>query len=116
MSLLTLIGFGTAYAADAAPATSTAGGLISLLPMLVIFVVLIFFMMRPQMKRAKEHRKLIDQLSAGDEIITAGGLAGKIVKMHDSFVTMAVAKGIEITMQKNSISQVLPKGTLDSLK
>lgn len=117
MSLLSLLGVSSAYATTAAQhQSSTTAGLISFLPMILIFIVLIFFMMRPQMKRAKEHRKLTENLSIGDEIITSGGILGRVTKLRDGFLSISVAKEIEITVQKNSISQVLPKGTLDSLK
>lgn len=116
MSILSILGISDAYAATAgAAAPAHSGSLLSLLPMLLIFAVLIFFMMRPQMKRAKEHKALMANLSIGDEIVTAGGIVGRLTKLRDNYVSIAIAKGIEITMQKASISTVLPKGTIDSL-
>lgn len=115
MSLFTLFGISNAYAATAAPAPSTTGGLISFLPMILIFVLFIFLMMRPQMKRAKEHRALISALSLGDEVLTTGGMLGKISKLQDNFVVLSLGKELDIMLQKNAIAQVLPKGTMDSL-
>ena len=72
--------------------------------------------MRPQMKRAKEHRALISSLATGDEVVTAGGMLATVTKLQDNFVVLAVGKDMEIILQRNSISQVLPKGTIDSIK
>jgi preprotein translocase subunit YajC len=116
MSILDLFGITNAYAAGTAAAPTTAGSLLSFLPMLLVFVVLIFFMMRPQMKRAKEHRALISALAVNDEVITAGGMLGTVAKLFDNFVVLKISNDVEITLQRNSISQVLPKGTIDSIK
>ena len=99
-----------AYAQAAAPA---AGGdmLMSLLPLLMIFVVFYFLLIRPQTKRAKEHREMIGKLAAGDEVVTNGGLLGRINEVGDSFVTLQVAHGVAIQVQKFQIAQLLPKGT-----
>ncbi len=120
MSLLNLIGISDAVAATSASTAhhqSTAAGLLSMLPMLIIFVLVFYFLLvRPQQKRAKEQRNLMEQLAIGDEIVTAGGILGRISKLRDNFVVLTVAKGVEITMQKSSISSHLPKGTIDSME
>ncbi|MEY4711450.1 MAG: hypothetical protein RIS88_900 [Pseudomonadota bacterium] len=101
--------------AQAAPAP--AGGdmmssLTSMLPLLLMFVVLYFVMIRPQMKRQKEHKAMLEALVKGDEVATAGGLLGRISKLGDTYVGVEVANGIEIQLQRSAIVQVLPKGTL----
>jgi preprotein translocase subunit YajC len=80
--------------------------------MVLIFVVMYFIMIRPQMKRAKEHKSLLAALAKGDEVITAGGIAGRITQVQDNFVKVAISDGVEVTVQKGSIGTVLPKGTL----
>lgn len=80
--------------------------------MILVFVVGFFFMVRPQMKKQKELRNLLDNLSAGDEVITAGGLMGKVSRIKDGNVELQVAKDVEILMQKSAVTQVLPKGTI----
>lgn len=82
------------------------------LPMILVFVVGFFFMVRPQMKKQKELRNLLDNLAAGDEVITAGGLMGKVSRIKDGNVELQVAKDVEILMQKSAVTQVLPKGTI----
>lgn len=107
----------SAYA-QAAPAPAPAAGgdmmssLTGMLPLVLMFVVLYFVMIRPQMKRQKEHKAMIEALVKGDEIVTAGGVAGKISKLGDSYIGLEVAEGVEIQLQRSAISQVLPKGTL----
>jgi preprotein translocase subunit YajC len=107
-----------AYAQAAAGAT-TSDSLMGLLPIVIMFVILWFLMIRPQMKKAKEHQKMVGELQKGDEIVTQGGVAGRIVKVGESFMTLEVAEGkdgpIEIVVQKNAIGALLPKGTLKSL-
>ena len=83
-----------------------------MLPLLLMFVVLYFLMIRPQMKKAKEHKAMVDAVAAGDEVITNGGIAGKIASVGENFVKVEVANGVEITVQKPAIAAVLPKGTL----
>lgn len=91
-------------------------GNFSLLLMLVIFLAFIYFTVwRPQSKRAKEHQSLLDSLAKGDEVVTAGGLVGKVVKISQTYIVLAVADNVEITMQKSSIANVLPKGTMKSV-
>ena len=114
MSLLSLIGITSAYAA--APAPTTQGSLMSLLPMLIIFVgVAYFLIIRPQAKRAKEQKKLMSDLSIGDEVMTAGGIVGRIEKLNDGFIRLSLGT-TEITIQKSSIANILPKGTLESMQ
>ncbi|MBP6535002.1 MAG: preprotein translocase subunit YajC [Arenimonas sp.] len=111
MSLLDLII--SPAAAQAAPAQQ--GSPISLLVMMVLFFAVFYFMaIRPQMKRAKEHRALLSGLSKGDEVLTNGGVAGRIEDLGESFVTVEIADGVKVKVQKNAISAVLPKGSLKS--
>ena len=104
-----------AHAQTAAAATDPTGGLMQLLPMILMFVVLWFLMVRPQMKKAKEHKALLAQLAKGDEVVTQGGILGRIVKVDESYVTVEIANGTEVVVQKPAIGLVLPKGTLKSL-
>jgi preprotein translocase subunit YajC len=100
-------------AAQAAPAAQ--GNPMSLIIMMVLFFAVFYFMaIRPQMKRAKEHRALLSGLSKGDEVITNGGLAGRVVDLTDSFVGLEISDGVFVKIQKNAINAVLPKGTLKS--
>jgi len=88
------------------------GGLLSFLPLILIFIVFYFLLIRPQMKRAKEHRKLVAELSVGDEVVTNGGLLGRLTKVGESFVTMELADNVQIKVQRHAISSVMPKGTI----
>ena len=101
----------SAYAQDAAPA---GGGLMGFLPLILIFVVFYFMLIRPQMKRAKEHRRLVSALEKGDEVVTNGGLLGKITNVSDSFVTLELADNVEIKLQRHAVASVMPKGTIKS--
>lgn len=100
-----------AQAAGAAPESS----MMSFLPLLLMFVVLYFVMIRPQMKRQKEQKSMIDALAKGDEVVTAGGIVGKVNKVSDAFVTIEVSNGTEMHVQKNAITTLLPKGTIKSI-
>jgi preprotein translocase subunit YajC len=113
MSLLDILVSPAAAQAAAAPAGGP--GLLSFLPMLAIFAIFWFLMIRPQMKRAKEHRELVAKLQKGDEVITSGGLAGRIDDLGDSFVSVEVADKVSIKVQRGAITAVLPKGTLKSV-
>ena len=84
----------------------------SMLPLVLMFVVLYFVMIRPQMKRQKEHRAMIDALAKGDEVATAGGLLGKVTKMGDGYLTVEIANGVEVQLQRSAVVQVLPKGAV----
>jgi len=86
--------------------------LMSMLPLLLMFAVLYFVMIRPQMKKQKEHRAMVDALAKGDEIVTAGGLLGKVSKIGDAYLSVELASGVEVQMQRQAVVQVLPKGTL----
>ena len=103
-----------AYAQTAA-AAGPMDSVMQFLPIILMFAVLYFLMVRPQMKKAKEHKSLLESLAKGDEVVTQGGLAGRITKVGDDFVTIAIADNVEIQMQKAAISLVLPKGTLKNL-
>jgi len=100
--------------AQTAPAASggTESSLMSLLPLVLMFVVLYFIMIRPQMKRQKEHKALIEALAKGDEVVTAGGMLGKVSKLGESYVHVEVSNGVEVQIQRTAVVQVLPKGTL----
>ena len=100
--------------AQSAPAAAAGGAestLLSLLPLVLMFVVLYFIMIRPQMKRQKEHKAMLDALAKGDEVVVGGGVVGRISKLGDSLVHVEIAEGVEIQVQRPSIVQVLPKGT-----
>ena len=86
--------------------------LMSMLPLVLMFVVLYFVMIRPQMKKQKEHRAMIDALAKGDEVVTAGGLLGKVAKLGDSNLGLEVANGVEVQIQRSAVVQVLPKGSI----
>ncbi|MBX3622095.1 MAG: preprotein translocase subunit YajC [Rhizobacter sp.] len=95
----------------AAAAESPFGGITGMLPIILMFVVLYFVMIRPQMKRQKEHKAMIDALAKGDEVVVAGGVLGRVSKLGDSFVHVEVANNVEIQVQRSAVVQVLPKGT-----
>lgn len=102
-----------AYAqAAAAPAEP---GLFGFLPIILMFVLLYFLMIRPQMKRQKEHKAMVEALGKGDEVVTAGGVVGKITKVGEVYVTVEVANGTELTLQKTAVATLLPKGTIKTL-
>jgi preprotein translocase subunit YajC len=97
-----------------APAAAPAGGssLMSMLPLVLMFVVLYFVMIRPQMKKQKEHKAMIDAIAKGDEVVTTGGLLGKISKVGDTYLSVELATGVEVQCQRSAVIQVLPKGTV----
>jgi preprotein translocase subunit YajC len=101
--------------AQAAGAADPTGGIMGLLPIVLMFVVLWFLMIRPQMKRAKEHKSMVEALAKGDEVVTQGGVAGRIVKVSDNFITVELAPNVEVAVQRQAVSTVLPKGTLKAL-
>ncbi|MDD2808370.1 preprotein translocase subunit YajC [Rhodoferax sp.] len=103
--------------AQTAPAAAAAGGdlqssLMGMLPLVLMFVVLYFVMIRPQMKKAKEHKAMIDALAKGDEVATAGGVLGKVSKLGDTYVHIEIANGVEVMLQRSAVVQVLPKGSI----
>ena len=102
--------------AQAAPAASIGGDMqssfMSLLPLVLMFVVLYFVMIRPQMKRQREHKTMVEALAKGDEVATAGGLIGKVTKLGDHYLGVELAPGVEVQVQRSAVTQVLPKGSL----
>ena len=102
----------TAYAQTAAAGGDMQSSLMSILPLVLMFVVSYFVMIRPQMKKQKEHRAMIEALAKGDEIVTAGGMLGKVTKLGEAYISVEVTSGVEVQMQRSTVVQVLPKGTL----
>ncbi len=102
--------------AQTAPAAAAGGdmqsSLMSMLPLVLMFVVLYFVMIRPQMKKQKEHRAMIDALAKGDEVVTSGGMLGKVTKLSETQMSLEVANNVEIQVQRSAVVQVLPKGTI----
>jgi len=101
--------------AQAPAAGAGDAGLIGFLPIVLMFVLLYFLMIRPQMKRQKEQKSMIEALQKGDEVVTAGGVAGKITKLGDTYLSLEVAPGTEISVQKAAVQTLLPKGTLKAI-
>lgn len=101
--------------AQGAGASDPMGGLMGLLPIILMFVVLWFLMIRPQMKRAKEHKEMVEKLAKGDEIVTQGGMAGRITKVGENYVHLEISENTEVAVQKQAVSTILPKGSLKSL-
>ncbi len=101
----------SAHAQGASPAADPFG---FLLPMLVIFGAFYFLLIRPQQKRQKAHAALVSELASGDEILTSGGILGKVTAVSEHYVSVKIAKDVEVKIQKSSVSQVVPKGTLDA--
>jgi preprotein translocase subunit YajC len=104
-----------AQAAGTAADAGMMGNLTTFAPLVLMFVVMYFLMIRPQQKRAKEQKSMMDALAKGDEVITAGGILAKVAKVSDTYVTVEIAANTEIVVQKSSITTLLPKGTLKSL-
>ncbi|NMG14589.1 preprotein translocase subunit YajC [Aromatoleum bremense] len=101
--------------AQAAPAGDPTGGLMGMLPLILMFIVLWFLMIRPQMKRAKEHKAMVAAIAKGDEIVTQGGVAGRVTQVGENFLHVEVADNVNIIVQAQSVTNVLPKGTLKTL-
>ncbi|WP_316151443.1 preprotein translocase subunit YajC [Cupriavidus sp. BIC8F] len=101
--------------AQTAGAGGAAGGLMSFLPIILMFGVLWFIMIRPQMKRQKEAKAMLEALAKNDEVVTAGGILGRVTKVTDQYVGLEIAAGTEITVQKSAVTTVLPKGSLKAL-
>ena len=106
--------FSPAYA-QAAGAASQTDTLLTFLPMVAIFVVFYFLLIRPQQKKQKEARAMLDALEKGNEVVTAGGILGRIVKLDEQYVTVEVAQNVQMIVQRGAISQLLPKGTIKGL-
>ena len=100
--------------AQTAPAAAggTESTLLSLLPLVLMFVVLYFIMIRPQMKKQKEHKAMVEALAKGDEVVIAGGVLGRIARLGESYLHVEVANGVEVQVQRMAVLQVLPKGTI----
>ncbi len=98
----------------AAAEPATGGSIMGLLPLLIIFVVFYFLLIRPQTKRAKEHRELVSALAKGDEVVTSGGLLGRITNVGDQFIDLELGEGHVVKVQKHAVSALVPKGTLKS--
>ncbi len=101
----------SAYAQTAPAAGGTESTLFSLLPLVLMFVVLYFIMIRPQMKKQKEHKAMIEAVTKGDEVVIAGGVLGRVAKLGESYLHVEVANGVELQVQRSAVVQVLPKGT-----
>jgi preprotein translocase subunit YajC len=101
-----------AQTAPAAAGSDLQSSLMSMLPLLLMFVVLWFVMIRPQMKRQKEHRLMVEALARGDEVATAGGMLGKVTRLGDVYLGIEIANGVEVQVQRSAVVQVLPKGTV----
>lgn len=89
-----------------------AGGIISFLPLIIIFVLFYFLLIRPQQKRAKDHKNMVAGLEKGDEVVTSGGALGKITGVDENFISLEIAKGVNIKVQRHMIAQLMPKGTI----
>jgi len=102
--------------AQTAPAAAAGGdiqsSLMSMLPIVLMFVVLYFIMIRPQMKKQKEHRAMVEALAKGDEVVTAGGMLGRVSSLNENFLGVEIASGVEVQLQRQAVVQVLPKGTM----
>ena len=104
--------------AQAAPAAANAGlmgNLTTFMPLVLMFVVMYFLMIRPQQKKAKEQRQMMDALAKGDEVVTVGGILGRVSLVKDAYITIEIATNTEIVVQKHAVTTLLPKGTLKSL-
>ena len=98
--------------AQQAAAGGAESGLAGLIPLAFIFIIFYFLLLRPQMKRAKEHKKMTETLAKNDEVVTSGGIAGRVIKVEESFVTLQIAEGVQVQVQKNAVGSLLPKGTV----
>lgn len=103
-----------AYAEAAAPAAG--GGIMDFLPLIALVAVFYFMVLRPQSKRAKEHKAMMEALQRGDEVVTTGGEVGRVSKVYEQYVGVELAENLEVTVQKSAIQSVLPKGTIKSIK
>ena len=108
-----------AHAQTAAASSDPTSSMMQFLPMILMFAVLWFLMVRPQMKKAKEHKALLAALQKGDEVVTQGGLAGRISKVGDYYMTLSIAEAkdgtVDVVVQKSAVTILLPKGTLKTL-
>jgi len=95
-----------------AAGTGPQGGLIAFLPMIALFVIFYFLLIRPQQKRQKDHKAMLEAISKGDEVVTMGGLLGKVVDLNENFMTLEIAKGTQVKVQRNLVQAMMPKGTI----
>ncbi len=107
--------FITSAYAQGAPASAPGADYMTFLPLIAIFVVFYFLLIRPQQKRAKETKAMLEALQKGDEVVTAGGVVGRIAKLGDQYATVEIAPNVEITVQRGAVAQLLPKGTIKNL-
>lgn len=98
--------------AQEAGAAGGEPGMVNFVFLIVLFLIFYFLLLRPQIKRAKEHKKMTEALSKNDEVVTTGGIAGKVIKIDDSFVKLQIAEGVEVQVQRSAIGSLLPKGSL----
>ena len=101
--------------AHAAAQAGQSDPLTSFLPLIIIFVVFYFLLIRPQTKKAKEHKQMVEALAKGDEVVTNGGLLGKVTKVGDNFVDLELAEGIVVKLQRHAVGSLMPKGTIKGL-
>lgn len=105
-----------AFAEGSAPAAGAQGGFLQFLPLVVLMLVMYFLMIRPQQKKAKEHRLMVDGLKKGDEIVTQGGLLGKVADVNDTFISVKLADNVQVNIQRHAVSALMPKGTIKDNK
>ena len=103
-----------AYGQDISGMLGNLGAAGQFLPLVLIFAVFYFLLIRPQQKRMKDQQAMLSRLSAGDEVVTGGGILGRIIEVNDPFITLEIAEGVRIKVQKSQVSQLMPKGTLKS--
>jgi preprotein translocase subunit YajC len=99
----------------AAPTASPTDPIMSFLPLILIFAVFYFLLIRPQSKRAKELKQMITALAKGDEVVTTGGLLGKVTEVGETFIAVEIADGVQVKVQKNAVAGLMPKGTIKAL-
>ncbi len=100
--------------AQGAPAPTAGESLLGFVPLLIIFAIFYFLLIRPQVKRAKEHKKLVESIAKGDEVVTTGGLLGKVTDVDENFITLEIADGLRVRIQRQSVTTLVPKGTYKS--
>ncbi|MDE2146465.1 MAG: preprotein translocase subunit YajC [Burkholderiales bacterium] len=105
-----------AFAQTAGAAGGAESSLLTMAPLVLMFVVLYFIMIRPQMKKQKEHRAMIEALAKGDEVVVGGGVIGRVAKLGETFLQVEVSSGVELQVQRSAVVQVLPKGTFSASK
>lgn len=107
--------FGNLFSSGATGAGGAESSLMSFAPLILMFVVLYFIMIRPQMKRQKDHRNMLAAMAKGDEVVTSGGMVGKVTRVTEAYVGVEISDNVEITVQKSAVTTILPKGTIKSL-